>query len=254
MQDVPGTVVSRFADAFAYGRAGYTLSELHDIFVQYQADAPPVPPSSPPTKGAYFADCLYRMAPEKQRQFLYDLCDNPPPAKGSIPGQNERLELLGVLAAADGVAPLGVTLAGVSVRAVRNQWFSAAERLPGDPAAAVTAARTLLESTCKTILVELGVQPDNSGQLVRLYKQVRVALALERVGGSQGIHQVAQGLVQVASGVAELSNAAGDRHGLAGGVKSTDHIGAALAVHAAGTVSLYLVQVHRAQARTSQPV
>src|SRR5437867_1498767 len=54
-------------------------------------------------------------------------------------------------------------LSQVTLRAVRNQWFTAASRLPHSASSAITAARALLESTCQTILLERGETPDTSG-------------------------------------------------------------------------------------------
>ena len=66
---------------------------------------------------------------------------------------------------------------------------------------------------------------------------------------------MANGLSQVIDGLAGLSNRGGDRHGLAGGLRITDRSVAALAIHAAGTVSLFLVQTHRGNLRArEQPV
>ena len=120
MQPVPTSVVERFAGAFCYGRQGYSLRELEDLFVRYQVDVPCVNPGMPPTKGVYFNQCVGAMTPETQRQFLYDLCDDPPPATRQLPALEERLTLLRALAGADGMSPLGVDLSGLSMHGVRD--------------------------------------------------------------------------------------------------------------------------------------
>jgi hypothetical protein len=195
------------------------------------------------------------MTPENQRQFLYDLCDNPPAATGPLPDADARRGLLSILAAADGVSPLADGLSQVTVRAVRNQWFTAASRLSHSASSAITAARALLESTCQTILVERSEVPDSSGDLGRLYNQTRRALQIEASAGvPQALHQLLNGLVQVVNGLAGLSNQAGDRHGLPEGARISDHSMASLAVHAAGTVSLFLVTAHRSGRRATDPV
>jgi hypothetical protein len=127
---VPAAIVTRFADAFCYGRSGYSLREPHDLFIQYQVDVPALDSSVAPTKGSYFHSCIAAMTPENQRQFLYDLCDSPPPATGPLPDETARRGLLSVLAAADGLSPLADGLSQVTLRAFRNQWFTAASRLP----------------------------------------------------------------------------------------------------------------------------
>jgi hypothetical protein len=57
--------------------------------------------------------------------------------------------------------------------------------------------------------------------------------------------------VQVVNGIAGLSNQAGDRHGLPEGARISDHSMAGLAVHAAGTVSLFLVRIHSSTSRAT---
>lgn len=255
MRPVPAAIVTRFADTFCYGRRGYSLRELHDLFVEYQVDVPALAPSDAPTKGSYFHSSVAAMTPENQRQFLYDLCDDPPPATGPLPDENARRSLLSMLVAADGLSPLADGLSQVTLRAVRNQWFTAASRLPHSASSAITAARALLESTCQTILVERSETPDTSGDLGRLYNQTRRALQIEASAGvPQALHQLLSGLVQVVNGLAALSNQAGDRHGLPEGARISDHSMASLAVHAAGTVSLFLVRAHRSGRRAANHV
>jgi len=163
-----------------------------------------------------------------------------------MPDVATRTKLLALLVQADGRSPVGVELSSLTLTGVRQQWMTAASRIPSSPAGAITAARTLLESTCKTILTELGEAPDSSGELGRLYKQVRVKLGVDpKAGATQSVHQMVNGLTQVVDGLAALSNAAGDRHGLAGGNKITELSFACLAVHAAGTVCVFLVRVHK---------
>lgn len=113
-----------------------------------------------------------------------------------------------------------------------------------------------METTCKTILLERGETPDASGHLIRLYKQTGRALQIQASSGSsQAVHQILNGLSQAIDGLAGLSNRGGDRHGLSAGVRITDRSVAALAVHAAGSLALFLVQTHRSSLRANeQPV
>jgi hypothetical protein len=209
----------------------------------------------PPTKRSYFLDCVASMTPENQRQFLYDLCDDPPVASGPLPDKTTRKALLSMLVAADGLSPLATDLSNLSVRAVRSQWFTAASRVTRSASASITAARTLLESTCQTILIELNETPDSSGDLSRLYNQTRRALHIDASSGvPQAVHQLLNGLVQVVNGLSALSNQAGDRHGLPEGARVSDRSMAGLAVHAAGTVALFLVITYRSSRRAVQPV
>jgi hypothetical protein len=247
MKPIEQSVIQRFANAFCYGRTGFSLEQIPAFFAAYQGSVPDVAGYAvAPAKSSIFEDCVRALTPENQRMALYDLCDNPPPAKHQMPGAPKRLELLTLLVQADGRAPLGVELSSMTLSGIRRQWMTAASRLPSSPAGAITAGRALLESTCKTILTELGETPDSTGDLGKLYKQVRIKLGIEaKHGPSQSVHQMLSGLTQVVDGIAGLSNVAGDRHGLAEGLKITDLAFASLAVHAAGSVCVFLVRVHK---------
>lgn len=250
MQPVTEGTAKRFAQAFCYGRRGYSLEDLRRLFPTYGMQVPDIELGMPPAKVAFFCTCLSSLSPGQQRQLLYDLCDSPPPASHALPPEEDRLRLLRELAQADGISPLGVQLSSLTAHATRQQWFTAASRLSDSPASAVTAARALVETTCKTVLTERGQDPDKRGRLDRLFKQTAHELGIRATdGGGQAVYQLINGLVQAVNGLAAVSNLAGDRHGLTAGEKITDHSLAALAVHAAGTVSLFIVQVHRAGLR-----
>lgn len=94
MRPVPINVRTRFAEAFYSGRNGYSLLELYDLFLQYQMDVPTVNSNIIPTKKDYFVNCIGMMPPDNQRQFLYDLCDDPPTATGPLPDKTVRKKLL----------------------------------------------------------------------------------------------------------------------------------------------------------------
>lgn len=247
MTTVPIDLIKQFAEAFCFGRTGFAAGEIPEFFGQYQGSVPTlVSYEMGITKAVLFADCVRALSPENQRMALYDLCDRPPKSKHPMPDAATRLRLLQTLVQADGRSPLGVELSSLTLPGIRTQWFTAASRVPSTPAGAITAARALVESTCKTILAESGQTADNSGDLPRLYKRTRKSLALDpEAGTSQSVHQIINGLVQTVDGLASLSNAAGDRHGLASGQKVEDGAFAGLAVHAAGTICLFLTRVHK---------
>jgi hypothetical protein len=116
-------------------------------------------------------------------------------------------------------------------------------RLSTNPAAAVTAARTLLETVFKTIISERGGIPDTSGDLARLMRQVQEAVGFLRPE-NQSEHQIVQGLATVIGGVAAISNVAGDRHGTVERVSLQDKHLAVLCVHSCGAVGLSFIEKH----------
>ena len=239
-------MIERFAESFCFGRAGFSREEIPEYFIKYQGDVPTIHSQIGASKTSVFIACVAALTPSNQRLALYDLCDNPPLSKHPMPSVSVRHELLTTLVQADGGSPLGVELSSMTIRGIREQWLTAASRIPLSPPAAITAARSLVETTCKTILAEHGQKDQSAGDLAALYKHVRDVLGIDpKKGASQNVHQITSGLSQVIDGLAGLSNKAGDRHGLEGGEKIQDISFASLAVHAAGTVALFLTRVHR---------
>jgi hypothetical protein len=125
----------------------------------------------------------------------------------------------------------------------RKDWMTAYGRLSSNPAAAVTAARTQLETVFKTIVSERGGTPDASGDLAKLMRQAQGAVGFLRAT-NQSEHQIVQGLATAIGGIAAISNAAGDRHGTVQGVTLQDKHLAVLCVHACGTVGLSFIEKH----------
>lgn len=234
------------AEAFCYGSTGFSREGIPEYFVKYQGDVPTIHSQLGADKTGVFISCVAALTPGNQRLALYDLCDDPPPLAHPMPSASIRAELLATLVQAHGRAPLGVELSSMTMRGIREQWSTAASRIPSSPPAAITAARSLLEATCKTILAEHGRKDLSGGDLSGLYKHVREVLGIEpKKGASQNVHQITSGLSHDIDGLANLSNKAGDRYGLVAGEKIHDISFASLAVHAARTVSLFLVRVHR---------
>jgi hypothetical protein len=134
---------------------------------------------------------------------------------------------------------------------VTNAWRKALERRASDPEGAITVARTMLESVCKTILDDESIAYDSKDDLPKLYRKVAKALKLAPSDhADERIKRILGGATTVAEGVGSLRNAHGDAHG--NGRKdsaeyrlSARH--AALAVNAAGTVALLLMETFEAR-------
>lgn len=89
-----------------------------------------------------------------------------------------------------------------------------------DPAAAIGAAKELVESTCKFILNDYGVEFDErASSLTDLYKLTATELRLTREAvpasarGSRASHRILQNLATAVQSLAELRNELGIGHG-----------------------------------------
>ena len=129
---------------------------------------------------------------------------------------------------------------------INRAWQRTILRQNEDPEGAITAARSLLESVCKHILDNLGIEY-NSGKLElhQLYKKVAKELNLSPDQHSEQIFkQILGGCSSIIHGLGSLRNSLGDAHGK--GVKhvrpSSRH--ARLAVNLSGSMALFLVETY----------
>lgn len=118
-----------------------------------------------------------------------------------------------------------------------------------DPPLAIGTAKDMVETVCKTILEErLGSSP--SGDLPSLVRAVAKELSLlpesipDNRKGSDVIRRLLSNLNQVGQGLAELRNLYGTGHGRDGRFVGIQPRHAKLAVGAATTLSLFLLETH----------
>jgi len=124
---------------------------------------------------------------------------------------------------------------------VQAAWRKALERKATDPEGAITAARTLLEATCKHILEEAKVVYDPKADLPKLY-----GLVAERLSLSPGQHvekvfkQVLGGCTAVVEGLGALRSKIGDAHGQGKKAVRPAPRHAELVVNLAGSMATFL--------------
>jgi len=122
-----------------------------------------------------------------------------------------------------------------------------------DPELAIGTAKELVETCCRTILEERGKKmPENSKITVTdLVKATREALQLtpDNIPGeakaADTIKRLLSNLATVAQGIAELRNPYGTGHGKSAGSKGLQPRHAKLAVGAATTLAVFLVETHQ---------
>ena len=147
-----------------------------------------------------------------------------------------------------GVAKAAKSSSLESVQADLDRAFQAAET---DPADAITAACSTVESGCKCILDEMKHPYPNKKDIKGLVSEVGKHLNLSPARDdlpeelAKDIKQILSGLISVTSGIGALRTHGGDAHGRGRKKAPVDARIARLAIHAASTVSLFYIDTWR---------
>jgi len=147
-----------------------------------------------------------------------------------------------VLAVPSDVVTSGV-IARLGSAAVQETWAKALDRRRDDTDGAITAARSLMESTCKHVLDMRGIAYENGVDLPVLYRKAAKELNLGADQHSaEAPKQVLGGCASVVHGLGAMRNALGDVHGKGRTGRRPLPIHAELAVNLAGSVASFLLQ------------
>jgi len=117
-----------------------------------------------------------------------------------------------------------------------------------DPEDAVTAACSAVESVCRSVLIELGLDLPAKQDVTGLYKAVRDPLNLSPQRSdlpglvADDIRKVLSGLMTTLEGIGALRTHAGDAHGREKGFVRIDARIARLAIHSASTTALFIIE------------
>lgn len=244
MNSVPRKMADDMANEFAGKGVGFSAQQITDYFTTYSNMVKPYDHyGMNPTRFQLFIDSLYALQPKEQYCALTDLCLSPPQTKYGVPSDEVRHSLLGSLHTYLNPNPIGLRFSQLRDHKYRQEWLTAYGRTIANPAAAITAARTMVETMLKTIVAERGEVPDSSGDVARVLKQVERCLEFN-VREMAEQHRVLTGLANVVHGIAGISNASGDRHGLVDGLEIDDPATARLVVNAAGALGLFMIELH----------
>ena len=119
-----------------------------------------------------------------------------------------------------------------------------------DPGLAIGTAKELVETTCKSILSERGVEFEPNADLGKLVKETRKSLSLvpdsirDSARGAESIRRLLSNLGSMVQGLGELRNLYGTGHGKHGSSRGLSPRHARLAVGAAATLATFLFQTH----------
>jgi|SRR5579859_3158847 len=131
---------------------------------------------------------------------------------------------------------------------IRETWRKALERRLSDPEAAITSARTLLESVCKFILDEQGQTYEDSADLPKLYRLTATQLNLAPDQHTEDIFKrILGGCQTIAEGLGALRNRLSDAHGKGRLPVKPSVRHATLAVNLAGTMAAFLIETYEVQ-------
>jgi uncharacterized protein YfkK (UPF0435 family) len=141
----------------------------------------------------------------------------------------------------DGVAQ--EVLETVDSSHVQQAWVKALERRDYDPEAAMTSARTLLETVCKHILDEMGLDYDDTLDLPKLYKLVANNMNLSPSHHTEQVFkQVLAGCQSVVEGLGALRNKLSDAHGKGKKAAKPAPRHATLTVNLSGAMATFLIE------------
>lgn len=117
-----------------------------------------------------------------------------------------------------------------------------------DPEDAVTAACSILESVCRSILIEMREELPPKKDISGLMRALQDVLGLSPsrtdlpADVADDIRQVLSGLTTTAKGIGALRTHGGDAHGRERGRRSVDARIARLAIHSSSTIALFLIE------------
>jgi Abortive infection C-terminus len=161
-------------------------------------------------------------------------------------GSNARLLKRGTSAPA--ITSLAATLAVIDFDTVQRDLDRALASVETDPEDAVTAACSVIESLCRSILSELELPLPAQLDIQGLYKAVRDPLGLapgkEDMSPdiANDVRAILGGLNSTVQGIGALRTHAGDAHGRGRGFRRIDARIARLAIHTASGIALFIVE------------
>lgn len=145
--------------------------------------------------------------------------------------------------------PLSAVAATLTADQLQTQIGRINASIETDPALAIGTAKELVETTCKTILADLG-EEHGTLDLGDLVKAASKALKLVPDGvpneakGADAIKKTLRSLGATVAGLGEMRNFYGSGHGQDGRARGLTPRHARLAVGAASTLAMFLFETH----------
>lgn len=149
-------------------------------------------------------------------------------------------------------------LSGADLGYVAQQITRMEAAVISDPGLAIGTAKELVETCCKTILSERGIDIPKSDDLSHLVKRTVKELRLtpddisDKAKAADIIRILLSNLATITNGIAELRNKYGTGHGKEAKAKGLGSRHAKLAVGAASTLVVFLAETHKETADSYQ--
>lgn len=128
------------------------------------------------------------------------------------------------------------------IKSISNRAMQDVEQQNYD--SAITKSRTLLEETFCYVIEKKGNTPSDSGDIAKLYKQVRTLYNMHTDGNTdRRINTLLSGLNSIVSAIAEMRNKDSDAHGVGANRIAIDEHHARLFVNSAMTMADFILSV-----------
>lgn len=213
--EIEGTTRSRFIDILRDASPGDKAKIIRGTFLKY-------PVSSFPEE-------------EPQKQEIYEEFQ-------------QIIKRLDILASSPSDVLVSSTIDKYNAEYVSDIWMRAIERRAENPEAAITSARTLLESVCKHILDDAGEPYEDSYDLPKLYRLTAKQLNLAPSQHTEQVFkQILGGCQTVVEGLGSIRNRLSDAHGKGRKPVKPSSRHAELAVNLAGAMATFLIRTWEEQ-------
>lgn len=162
--------------------------------------------------------------------------------------QGQKVVLAPVGKSAAVIDHLATKVEVINFDTVARDIKRALESCDRDPEDAVTAACSVVESVCRSVLIELGLELPAKQDITGLNKAVRDPLGLSPQRSdlpgqvADDVRKVLSGLATMIEGIGALRTHAGDAHGRERGFARIDARIARLAIHSASTAALFIIE------------
>ncbi len=140
------------------------------------------------------------------------------------------------------------TLNTLNLNQINQEWKKILDRRDRDPGGTITAARTLIESVCKSILSIKGIEYEENIKFPKLYRKTASSLNL---APDQHQEEIFKGILgscgNIVTSLSNIRNKLGDAHGQRPSARQPAPRHAALAANLAGAMAMFLVQTCQAK-------